>query len=262
LRVSGKVRAQNLRFSGLQITHQVHLLPAMQRRGSRRMLSASRRQISPDHIHSTQREPTTAWIYQASLQVLGHRCWTHRCRSRSSMSVQARVASRSLRCAHCHRAPSTQTKRLASGLVLSRKISNDPKILADIHGPTFDIVLADVPCSGQSLLARGLKNEGCFHDINVGKNTGRQRRILAECIRLCKPGGYIAYSTCTYAQSENESVVEWALSKHAGCSTVEIPVLNAHRSQQSSEFCYRLWPQHGFGAGAFLSLIQVGGDQT
>ncbi len=140
--------------------------------------------------------------------------------------------------------------------------SNDPKILADIHGPTFDIVLADVPCSGQSLLARGIKNEGCFHDINVGKNTGRQRRILAECIRLCKPGGYIAYSTCTYAQSENESVVEWALSKHAGCSTVEIPVLNAHRSQQSSEFCYRLWPQQGCGAGAFLSLIQVGGDQT
>jgi 16S rRNA C967 or C1407 C5-methylase (RsmB/RsmF family) len=140
--------------------------------------------------------------------------------------------------------------------------SNDPKILADNYGPTFDIVLADVPCSGQSLLARGLKNEGCFHDINVGKNTGRQRRILAECIRLCKPGGYIAYSTCTYAQSENEGVVEWALSKHDGCSTVEIPLLNAHRSQLSSEFCYRLWPQQGVGAGAFLSLIQVGGDQT
>jgi 16S rRNA C967 or C1407 C5-methylase (RsmB/RsmF family) len=138
----------------------------------------------------------------------------------------------------------------------------DPKVLADIHGPAFDIVLADVPCSGQSLLARGLENPGCFHDVNVGKNTGRQRRILAECIRMCKPGGYIAYSTCTYAQSENEGVVEWALSKHEGCSTVEIPLINVHRSPLSPEFCYRLWPQQGVGAGAFLSLIQVGGDLT
>jgi 16S rRNA C967 or C1407 C5-methylase (RsmB/RsmF family) len=138
----------------------------------------------------------------------------------------------------------------------------DPKVLADIHGPAFDIVLADVPCSGQSLLARGIENPGCFHDVNVGKNTGRQRRILAECIRLCKPSGYIAYSTCTYAQSENEGVIEWALSKNSSCTTVEIPLLETHRSPLSSQFCYRLWPQEGFGAGAFLSLIKVGGEQA
>ncbi|MFM7186914.1 MAG: RsmB/NOP family class I SAM-dependent RNA methyltransferase [Armatimonadota bacterium] len=138
--------------------------------------------------------------------------------------------------------------------------STDPKVLADFHGPVFDIVIADVPCSGQSLLARGIDNPGCFHDVNVSKNTGRQRRILAECIRLCKQGGYIAYSTCTYAQSENEGVIEWGLSKHPECSTVEIPLIHAHRSPLSSEFCYRLWPHEGFGAGAFLSLIKVGGD--
>jgi 16S rRNA C967 or C1407 C5-methylase (RsmB/RsmF family) len=140
--------------------------------------------------------------------------------------------------------------------------SMDPKVLADIHGPAFDVVIADVPCSGQSLLARGIDNPGCFHDVNVGKNTGRQRRILAECIRLCKPGAIIAYSTCTYAQSENEGVIEWALSKHPECSTVEIPLIHGHRSPLSPEFCYRLWPQEGFGAGAFLSLIRVGGDQA
>jgi len=138
--------------------------------------------------------------------------------------------------------------------------SMDPKVLADVYGPSFDVVIADVPCSGQSLLARGMDNPGCFHDVNVGKNTGRQRRIIAECIRLCKLGGYIAYSTCTYAQSENEGVIEWALTKHPECSTVAIPLVEKHRSTLSSEFCYRLWPQDGFGAGAFLSLIRVGGD--
>lgn len=140
--------------------------------------------------------------------------------------------------------------------------SMDPKVLADIHGPAFDVVIADVPCSGQSLLARGIDNPGCFHDVNVSKNTGRQRRILAECIRLCKPGGVIAYSTCTYAQSENEGVIEWALSKHPECSTVEIPLVSGHRSLLSSEFCYRLWPHEGFGAGAFITLIRVGGGQA
>lgn len=136
--------------------------------------------------------------------------------------------------------------------------SMDPKVLADIHGPAFDIVIADVPCSGQSLLARGIDNPGCFHDVNVSKNTGRQRRIAAECVRLCKPGGYIAYSTCTYAQSENEGVVEWLLGKHPECSTVAIPLLNDYRSTLTAEACYRLWPQSGYGAGAFLSLINVG----
>ena len=144
--------------------------------------------------------------------------------------------------------------------VTANVTSMDPKVLADIHGPAFDIVIADVPCSGQSLLARGVENPGCFHDVNVSKNTGRQRRILAECVRLCKPGAYIAYSTCTYAHSENEGVVEWALGKHPECTTPEIPVLQAYQSNLSHEHCYRLWPQDGYGAGAFLSLIKVGAD--
>lgn len=144
--------------------------------------------------------------------------------------------------------------------VTANVTSMDPKVLADIHGPAFDIVIADVPCSGQSLIARGVDNPGCFHDVIVSKNTGRQRRILAECIRLCKPGAYIAYSTCTYAHSENEGVVEWALGKHPECTTTAIPVLQAYQSNLSHEHCYRLWPQDGYGAGAFLSLIKVGAD--
>lgn len=59
---------------------------------------------------------------------------------------------------------------------------------------------------------------------------------------------------CASPQSEKEGVVEWVLSKHAGCSTIEIPLIYANRSNF-------FWPLQGFGAGAFLFLIQVGDDQ-
>lgn len=132
----------------------------------------------------------------------------------------------------------------------------DPAVLAQTHVGQGTVVLVDAPCSGQSLLARGQDNPGAFHPVNVGGCAGRQKRILAESTHLVAPGGWLLYSTCTYAKEENEEVVAWLLERFPAFAAVEIPSHVAHRSPLASVPSYRLWPQEGFGAGGFVALLQ------
>ena len=72
---------------------------------------------------------------------------------------------------------------------------------------TFDAVLADVPCSCEGTTR---KNPGALKTtaIETSKRLGNtQRALLAKAFALCKPGGVVVYSTCSYAPEENESVV-------------------------------------------------------
>lgn len=134
-------------------------------------------------------------------------------------------------------------------------VSLDPAELADAVGATADLVLVDAPCSGQSLPARGMENPGCFHELTVKHNSRRQRRILAESARMVAPGGWLLYSTCTYSPEENAGVVEWFIRNGDGFSAVDVPALDAHRVP-GLHSGYQLWPQEGWGAGAFCCLLK------
>ena len=117
-----------------------------------------------------------------------------------------------------------------------------------------DLVLVDAPCSGQSLLAKGQKVPGCFHPVTLKRNASRQKRILAAAAALVRPGGHLAYMTCTYATEENEQVGRWLMKKFPAFQPVAVPHLADYQSSLSDWPCYRLWPHLGLGAGAFTSL--------
>jgi 16S rRNA C967 or C1407 C5-methylase (RsmB/RsmF family) len=119
-----------------------------------------------------------------------------------------------------------------------------------------DLVLVDAPCSGQSLLAKGQKVPGCFHPVTLKRNASRQKRILAAAATLVRPGGHLAYMTCTYAPEENEQVGRWLMKKFPAFQPVAVPHLADYQSPLSDWPCYRLWPHLGLGAGAFTSLWQ------
>ncbi len=134
-------------------------------------------------------------------------------------------------------------------------VRNDSAIFAQNLPDLCDLVMVDAPCSGQSLPAKGIPNPGCFHRINIDRNAKRQRRILANAVHTLGPGGALLYTTCTFAQQENEKNVEW-LCKNFDLQTCEVPELADFRSELSSEYCYRLWPFQGFGAGGFTALLR------
>lgn len=142
------------------------------------------------------------------------------------------------------------------GIASSVVLSLDSKILAEELPNTMDLVLVDAPCSGQSLIAKGGKAEGCFHPININKNANRQKRILANSVQLVKPQGYLVYMTCTYSIEENEQVIDWLLERFPQFETIEVTQLREYRSHLTEQFCYRIFPQHRLGAGAFTTLLR------
>lgn len=84
----------------------------------------------------------------------------------------------------------------------------------------YDLVLADVPCSGTGTLGR---NPEIRHRLRVEDLAGqaeRQRVILQAALRAVRPGGCVVYSTCSLEPEENEQVVRAVV---AGCADVRIP---------------------------------------
>ncbi len=136
----------------------------------------------------------------------------------------------------------------------------DPAELGTAAGPGFDAVLVDAPCSGQSLLARGQANPGCFHPSVINGNAKRQRRILAGSADAVAPGGILVYATCTFATEENERVLRWFLGRRDDFEPVAVRHLDPWRSGLADFPCYRLYPQDGLGAGAFCGAMRRVGE--
>jgi len=71
----------------------------------------------------------------------------------------------------------------------------------------FDLVLADVPCSGTGTLGRNLEIRHRLNMEDLARQAERQRAILAAALRAVRPGGRVVYSTCSLEPEENERVV-------------------------------------------------------
>lgn len=93
--------------------------------------------------------------------------------------------------------------------------SVDPKAFASLPG-FFDIILADVPCSGEGMFRKGPKAVEDWSIDTVALCASRQRRILADVWPALREGGALLYSTCTFEDAENDSNLEWAASELGG----------------------------------------------
>jgi 16S rRNA (cytosine967-C5)-methyltransferase len=90
--------------------------------------------------------------------------------------------------------------------------------LADVTGfadeSTFDLVLADVPCSGTGTLGRNPEIRHRLRLEDLPRQAERQRAILAAALRAVNPGGRVVYSTCSLEPEENEQVVDAVLGEN------------------------------------------------
>ena len=86
--------------------------------------------------------------------------------------------------------------------------SDDPGSFASLAG-FFDIIVADVPCSGEGMFRKDEQARQQWSEDNVALCEARQRRIIADVWPALRPGGVLIYSTCTFNRFENDSNVEW-----------------------------------------------------
>lgn len=137
-----------------------------------------------------------------------------------------------------------------------------PADWADQAKSGFDLCLVDAPCSGQSLLAKGTDNPGCFHPSIVKGNARRQLRILNSAAETICDSGYLLYTTCTFSLAENERVIEKFLRNQSEFSAVQVPHLSDHLSPLCQFPAYRVYPHLTPGAGGFSCLLQKGPGES
>ncbi|HEY2469814.1 MAG TPA: transcription antitermination factor NusB [Terracidiphilus sp.] len=77
----------------------------------------------------------------------------------------------------------------------------------------FDVVLADVPCSGTGTLGRNPEIRHRLQPGDLPRHAERQKALLQSALRVVRPGGYVLYSTCSLEPEENEQVVDAILSE-------------------------------------------------
>jgi 16S rRNA (cytosine967-C5)-methyltransferase len=86
----------------------------------------------------------------------------------------------------------------------------------------FDLVLADVPCSGTGTLGRNPEIRHRLKLDDLPRQAERQRAILAAALRAVRVGGRVVYSTCSLEREENEQVVVAVLANDAKTHLVPI----------------------------------------
>lgn len=78
---------------------------------------------------------------------------------------------------------------------------------ADARGP-FDLVLCDVPCSGSGAWRRAVEGKWSLTEEKLAALQNTQAEILARTAKLVRPGGYLAYITCSLLKCENTEQVQ------------------------------------------------------
>ena len=86
--------------------------------------------------------------------------------------------------------------------------------------PIYDLVLADVPCSGTGTLGRNPEIRHRLEPADLARHHQRQCAILDAALRACT--GRVIYSTCSLEPEENRAVVVKVLARTSGWR--QIPV--------------------------------------
>jgi 16S rRNA (cytosine967-C5)-methyltransferase len=79
---------------------------------------------------------------------------------------------------------------------------------------SFDIIIADVPCTGSGTWARTPERLLFFKENEIEEYALLQRRIINNVLPYLKNNGYLLYITCSVFKKENEENVEFLREKY------------------------------------------------
>jgi 16S rRNA (cytosine967-C5)-methyltransferase len=92
-----------------------------------------------------------------------------------------------------------------------------------LSGAVFDRILVDAPCSATGVIRRHPDIKLLRRPEDVDALAATQRRILARCLKLLRPGGTLVYSTCSVLPAENEAVVGALMAADPGIRALPWP---------------------------------------
>ncbi|WP_455592088.1 methyltransferase RsmF C-terminal domain-like protein [Bacteroides sp.] len=137
--------------------------------------------------------------------------------------------------------------------------NNDPADFARL-GSFFDVILTDVPCSGEGMFRKdaGAIDEWSVDNVEICWQ--RQRRIIADIWPCLQPGGLLIYSTCTYNTKEDEENIDWMI-REWGAEPLTVKVqpdwnITSNLLAGKDFPVYRFLPHRIKGEGFFLAALR------
>ncbi|MBR4389798.1 MAG: hypothetical protein IKT00_11540 [Prevotella sp.] len=127
-------------------------------------------------------------------------------------------------------------------------------------GLTFDIVLCDVPCSGEGMFRKDAVAIEEWSEEHVKRCSHLQREIVESAWKVLRPGGFLIYSTCTFNREENEDNVQWMVDElgaepwpieHDGEWGIQGSMTDDYAGP-----CYRFLPGFIRGEGLFMAVLR------
>ena len=156
---------------------------------------------------------------------------------------------------------------IKNAIVTSLDTAELPKLFKDF----FDLVIADVPCSGEGMFRKSDNAVEDWSEENVLASAKRQTEIIRNAAPLVASGGYLLYSTCTYSLEENEMVIDAFLNDFPDFRLVPVKdelirvtsdgVTFDCATSEDLHLCRRFYPHRSEGEGQFIALMQRSGDK-
>lgn len=146
----------------------------------------------------------------------------------------------------------------------------DTKRLAKLFPNTFDLIMADAPCSGEGMFRKEEIAIDEWSEENVQHCAERQAEILENAAAALKDGGTIVYATCTFSLEENEKTVDAFLAAHPDFELMPVrdAVVGVTSPGIAFEGCRcenihyarRFYPHKGRGEGQFMAVLHHTGQ--
>ena len=116
---------------------------------------------------------------------------------------------------HQHRVDMTNKNYARLGVANAKAELHDASVFTPEYEKAFDCVIVDAPCSAMGLMAASVDIRYSRKPEDIAALNAKQSEILQTCARYVKPGGRLAYFTCSINKEENEAVTERFLSETA-----------------------------------------------
>lgn len=112
------------------------------------------------------------------------------------------------------------------------------------HG--YDLVLVDAPCSGSGTWRRDPEGKWRLTPQDLQDLTQTQRQVVTQALGFVRPGGHLAYATCSVLDCENHGIVR--------ALRADIPGLSVETKMQRMP--------NADGDGFFLCVMKVPSPTT
>lgn len=142
-------------------------------------------------------------------------------------------------------------------------LNEDTARIADALPGYFDRVLVDAPCSGEGMFRKEPAAVGQHSPQLVAQCAALGREILDNAARMLAPGGFLVFSTCTFAPQEDENQIALFLERHPEFVLCDLSDAGFGRPGEqdradrplTARWCRRIWPADG-GEGHFMAKLQ------